>query len=396
MASTLAPADAELLRRVEALSDSFEPAAVAEYVRLFSPVIAARTRLWSAGELEQRYERIRRPRRLDRPDETIRTVVVLSRVTLGADIAVASVLLDAALRRFPGARILLAGPRRNHELFAREPRIGWLPIEYGRASSLDERLAAGLALRQRLHSSGTLVLDPDSRLSQLGLLPVCDERDYLFFESRTYGGDGAEPLGVLAGRWAQEVLGIAGAAPWLAPEGESGEVPAITVSLGVGENPAKRLDEDFEAGLLAGLAGLGAPLLVDTGAGGEEAQRVERAARRAGRSDGAIRLFRGSFASFALAIARSRLYVGYDSAGQHAAAAFGVPAVTVFAGFPCERFFARWQPWGPGPRLTVRVAEGADSRSVLKRTLAAAEELLASAGPGGSATRRHGGTNPAP
>lgn len=376
MASTLAPAEAELLRRVEALSDSFEPAAVAEYVRLFSPVIAQRTGLWSARELEERYERIRRPRRLDRSPETIHTIVVLSRVTLGADIAIASVLLDAALRRFPGARILLAGPRRNHELFARERRIGWLPIEYSRTSSLDERLAAGLALRARLHGTGALVLDPDSRLTQLGLLPVCDEQEYFFFESRTYGGDGAEPLGLLAGRWVQEVLGVAGAAPWLAPEGECGEAPAITVSFGVGENPAKRLDGEFEAALLAGLAELATPVLVDTGAGGEEAQRVERAARRAGRSPGAIRLFRGSFASFALSIARSRLYVGYDSAGQHAAAALGVPTVTVFAGFPCERFFARWQPWGPGPRLTLRVDPGAGSRAVLRRTLAAAEELL--------------------
>lgn len=381
MASTLAPADAELLRRVEALSDSFEPAAVAEYVRLFSPIIAARTGLWSARELEQRYARVRQVRPLDPAAETIHTVVVLSRVTLGADIAVAGVMLDAALRRFPGARILLAGPRRNWELFARGRRIGWLPVEYARRASLEERLAAGLALRDRLRECGALVLDPDSRLTQLGLLPVCDEQDYYFFESRTYGGDGTEPLGRLASRWAEEVLGVAGAAPWLAPEGECGETPAITVSLGVGENPAKGLGEDFEAGLLAGLSSFGLPVLVDTGAGGEEAERVRRAVERAGQGRGAIRLFRGSFAGFVLCIARSRLYVGYDSAGQHAAAALGVPAVTIFAGFPCERFFFRWQPYGRGNRRTVRVDEGADPRAVLRQVQEAAEELLGPARP---------------
>ncbi len=377
MASTLAHADAELLRRVEALSDSFDPGAVAEYVRLFSKVIAQRTGLWSATELEQRYDRIRRVRRFAGPVETIRTVVVLSRVTLGADVAVTSVVLQAALRRFPRAEVLLAGPRPNRELFARERRVGWLPVEYGRTASLDERLKAGLALRERLRDSGALVLDPDSRLTQLGLLPVCEDDRYYFFESRTYGGDGGEPLGVLACRWAQETLAVDGPRPWLAPEGHCDETPGIAVSLGVGENPAKRLDGEFEAALLAGLARLASPVLVDTGPGGEEARRVERAVERAGQSHGTIRLFRGSFASFALAIARSRLYVGYDSAGQHAAAALGVPAVTIFAGFPCERFFARWQPWGPGPRLTVRVENDADPREVLLRTLAAAEQLLA-------------------
>ena len=56
----------------------------------------------------------------------------------------------------------------------------------------------------------------------------------------------------------------------------------------------------------------------------------------------------GSFAGFAAIIAGSRLYVGYDSAGQHVAAACGVPLISIFAGFPCARMFERWRPVGPG------------------------------------------------
>lgn len=375
MASTLAPAEAELLKRVEALSDSFDPHAVEEYVRLFSRVIAEQTGRWTAQELEERYRRVRQPRRF-RETETVHTVFVLSRVTLGADIAVTSVVLDGARRRFPRARICLVGGRKNHELFAGDPRIGWTPLDYGRTASLAERLAAGLALRNLLAEPGAIVLDPDSRLTQLGLLPVCDEETYYFFESRTAGGEGVEPLPVLARRWVHETFGVPDATPWLAPSGECTENPAITVSLGVGENPAKRLPDSFEAELLAGLARMGQPLLVDTGAGGEEAERAERAVRQAGLSPSQVRLFRGTFSEFALRIARSRLYVGYDSAGQHAAAALGVPAVTVFAGFPCERFFWRWQPWGPGPRTTIRVDPGADADRVLEETLDAARRLL--------------------
>ena len=33
-----------------------------------------------------------------------------------------------------------------------------------------------------------MVIDPDSRLTQLGLIPVCDDSRYFFFESRAFGG----------------------------------------------------------------------------------------------------------------------------------------------------------------------------------------------------------------
>ena len=65
-------------------------------------------------------------------------------------------------------------------------------------------------------------------------------------------------------------------------------------------------------------------------------------------------LWEGSFAGFASLIAGSRLYVGYDSAGQHVAAACGVPLISIFAGFPSPRMFARWRPTGAGAAV-IRV-----------------------------------------
>jgi ADP-heptose:LPS heptosyltransferase len=53
--------------------------------------------------------------------------------------------------------------------------------------------------------------------------------------------------------------------------------------------------------------------------------------------------------------------VGYDSAGQHVAAACGVPLVSIFAGFPVPRMFHRWRPEGavirvddPQPEAVLR------------------------------------------
>src|SRR6185437_12903707 len=54
-----------------------------------------------------------------------------------------------------------------------------------------------------------------------------------------------------------------------------------------------------------------------------------------------IRFSEGSFAAFASIIAQSQFYAGYDSAGQHAAAAAGTALVSIFAGAPSLRFRAR-------------------------------------------------------
>jgi ADP-heptose:LPS heptosyltransferase len=325
----------------EGLADRFEPALCDVYARLFAQAIDSSNAGANAAALVARYGRVRRPRPVSGEP---RTVFVLSRVTLGADVAVTSVLLDAAKRRFPQAQIVFVGPAKNYELFAADPRIRHAPVAY-RRGSLQERLAVRHQLETLLADADSLTIDSDSRLTQLGLLPVCPEDRYRLFESRGYGGSSERSLPQLAARWAAETFGIADATPYVALAGAAAHRGAIAVSLGVGENPAKRLPDPFEEHLLALLAetGAGAEICIDKGAGGEEAGRVERAVERAG-----VRaaFWEGSFAGFAAVIAASRLYVGYDSAGQHVAAASGVPLISVFAGFPAQRMFDRWRPTG--------------------------------------------------
>jgi len=357
---------------VEGLADRFEPALCDAYARLFSEAVTHVLPGVSSEELLERYRRVRQPRRITtEPD----TVFVLSRVTLGADVAVTSVILDAVRRRFPKAAIALVGPRKNWELFAGDARIAHAEVSYSRRGTLAERLAPFEELRRIVDRPGSIVIDPDSRLTQLGLLPVCEEERYFFFESRAYGGQGSEPLSMLARRWAEESLGVEEATAFLAPATPPvvDERPLIAVSLGVGENPAKRIAEPFEEELLRVLMARDATVLVDKGAGGEEAARVERAVARC-RGGTRVQTWLGPFAPFAATIARAGLYVGYDSSGQHVAAACGVPLVTVFAGFPAERMFQRWRPSGPGPTRVVRV-EDPEPRKVLKQTLEALAEI---------------------
>ena len=57
-------------------------------------------------------------------------------------------------------------------------------------------------------------------------------------------------------------------------------------------------------------------------------------------------VWRGRIGLLAALIGRSDLYIGYDSAGQHIAAALGVPCIDVFAGFSSPRMLDRWRPTG--------------------------------------------------
>lgn len=331
---------------VERLGDLFEPRLCDVYAELFPRVIQL-----TYPELLPRVRRAKPP---GRAPDSVERIYVLSRVTLGADVAVTSVVLDAAKKRYPDAEILFVGPRKNYELFEADPRVQYFAAPYPRSSSLRDRLAASAAL----WIEDGLVIDPDSRLSQLGLIRVCDDANYLFFDSRSYGGDGMDRLPDLAAQWARETLGVEHASPYIASAPIAGEPVDITVSLGVGENLNKRIGGDFERQLLRELAATGASILVDKGAGAEERARVESALQPG------VRTHDGAFAPFAAQIARSRLFVGYDSAGGHVASAAGVPVISIATGFASERMLARWRPLG-----TVIRGDSADVLGEVRRTL---------------------------
>ena len=79
---------------------------------------------------------------------------------------------------------------------------------------------------------------------------------------------------------------------------------------------------------------------MDKGGSANESARVDRAIQPGTPTHS------GAFAPFAAEIARSKLFVGYDSAGGHVASAAGVPLISIAQGFASERMAARWRPNG--------------------------------------------------
>jgi hypothetical protein len=338
---------------IEGLADSFDAADVAAYERLM--------RAWIP----------KAPSVAPVIPDRVDVVHVLSRVTLGSDIKITSGLLDALKSRFPEARIVLAGSRKTAELFAADQRIEHMEANYPRSGSVSTRLAFAYELRERLQAANRIVVDPDSRMTQLGLIPVCEPEHYFRFPSRSAEANSVEDLSRIARRWFVRTFGEAGSArlSYIAPDpvDASCDRPQAAVSLGVGGNDTKRVGGDFETRLIRSLAERYTTVWMDRGAGGEEAVRVTAAVEASGAAE-RVRFWEGSFAGFASVISQSNLYVGYDSAGQHAAAAGGTPLVTVFAGAPSIRFQQRWMPFGAGKRVVIE-ADGLNAESVHRKLL---------------------------
>jgi ADP-heptose:LPS heptosyltransferase len=363
---------------VEPLADAFEFRLVNAYVHVFARVIAAALpdEDFDAGALIERFMRIRKPRKFVGNPESVENVFVLSRVTIGADIAITSRILRAAFVHFPNARIHFVGPRKNFEIFEPEIGIDLIELPYKRTGTLTERLSVYPVLRAALSVKDALIIDPDSRLSQLGLLPLGEEENYFFFESRSWWGDEDMPLGEMTERWLEQTFEVPLHVPVVAVEDRL-EGFDVTISLGVGENPEKAMPWPFEPRLLQMLVDRGLRVLIDTGAGGDEADRVHKAIAevRPG-ANGSVTPYYGSFKEFASEINASELYIGYDSAGGHAACALGVPALLLFKGYPNERFMIRWIPWGDG-ELEVLDAETLTVEDALDRVQEAVEAIFA-------------------
>jgi Glycosyltransferase family 9 (heptosyltransferase) len=436
--------DADLGRRLiftsiaESLADSFEPDRSLLYERLFARVIDSCRRQRSGGALDRLLSRFRlgrtgdlleRKRRLERrgplphaEHHRVEHVLVPSRVTLGADVAVTSIVLQKVERLFPEAESVVFGPLAVGELLEGSARrVRFVDCSYSRRGSLVARLESWVHLATAVerdmlaHEPGsTLVLDPDSRLTQLGLLPLVPEDvPSFFFESRSYRRAGATSLGALTAHWLDDVLGpdegdrlhprvvpetsmLAAAAEVSRRARMAGNGDLTTMTFGVGGNARKRIPGRFELDLVRALLADGGVVVLDKGVDEEigRAEAIVAAVDAEGTGvvelrDGPLRIpdglagrllvHHGGLRSLLALIAVSDLYVGYDSAFQHVAAALSVPTVDVFVNPPNRLFSQRWRPYSKAPVHVIEVVEpeiGSDSDDVVRRAVDARRTVL--------------------
>ena len=422
---------------IERLNDSFDPAACRLYDRLFAQVIEFCRRHPEGKALDAGLNRfgllseadlLARKSRLPTPGSRLPTpakVLLLSRVTIGADVAVNSAVIAKLRQAMPETEFVILGSRKLRELYGGDGRIRIHEIVYERGGSLIARLTSWLDVvaavneeRRGFGKDQVWVIDPDSRLTQLGLLPLVEnDRNYFFFESRSYRGGhvrnsafrrqaslitqppegGTNTIAELAAAWSGELIGNHEPSfPFVALPAEhqsfgravtaairspqSAIRNLTTVSFGVGGNHGKRVSDEFEHQLVEGLLA-DSKIILDKGATNEEREQINRIvaivraagktvvelneANKAELADKNLRqadvvTWDGGIGAFAGLIAASDKYIGYDSAGQHIAAALGVPTLTVFVSSNNYTFAERWRPFGKG-RVEVVNSTGADA-----------------------------------
>jgi len=330
--------------------------------------------------VNERYERVRAADRFAAPAE-VKRIAVLSRVTLGADIAVTSVLLQRLHTRYPQATITLVGDRRCAELLGDAPGVRPFVQAYPRHGGLAPRLASWMnisALMRELDPH--MVVSPDSRLDQLGSLPICDEARYALVET-TFAG-GFSSMAERVNQRCDELFGRGDdASPrvWLAHP-ESLPRPAIAVKLQTGGQRNKSPGPDFEFSLLKGLLERYELLLVDVGVGSEvrsatamlEALGTEVVLGSDNNPwsrvpDGAgVLAWSGSIGGWARWTAACNRAISFDSVHGHLSRALGLETTVVFGGHPHPGFVTAWTP--PGARL-VSFEPSDDWRDVLARVL---------------------------
>lgn len=414
---------------IERLNDSFDPAACQLYDRILAQVIDFYRRLPEAkgfdealnsfdifreSDLPARKSRISNPHSAFRiPHSALRKILLLSRVTIGADVAITSVMIAKLRDLAPEAEFVLLGSAKLRELFGGDPRVRIREIRYERGGGVLARLTSWIDVVEAvneeikgLDADEFRLIDPDSRLTQLGLLPLLkNDRNYFFFESRSYQRENATCLGQLASCWLNEVFGLTGETfPYVALSAahqnfglsvadrlrRAGASRITAISLGVGGNQGKRVSDQFECELIQRLINDSA-LILDKGATADEREQINRIVatlKAEGKTIVEINeqncaevisrekieadavTWDGGIGAFAGLIAASDQYIGYDSAGQHIAAALRVPALTIFVNSNSETFAERWKPHGAGAVevLHVKNASG-PADSILSQVL---------------------------
>jgi len=341
------------------------------------------------SNLLDRYERLRHPTPIGIAQRCkVRKIILLSRVTIGADVVILGVLTRRLREAFPAAELVLIGPAHLEEILHGLPTTRFHCFEYRRFGAMPDKICVWPLIydivqdeRSGYLNDELLLFDPDTRLTQLGLLPLIEEVSTYYFDSRREPGNGNESsLAVLVNQWLDIILpGTFFCNPTLLFKDETLQaaqtfiagLPAssllIIINLGVGRNENKRIPEPFETELLLSLLTRKDTLiLLDSGSAAESLMRVKRllatvqqrsvpteffsekelSTKTIPFNHGVVG-FKGSIGSIGALISKAHGFIGYDSSCQHIAAAVGTPSVIAFAGAPNQRFQERWRPFSP-------------------------------------------------
>ena len=206
-----------------------------------------------------------------------------------------------------------------------------------------------------------MVFDADTRLSQTGAMPICDEANHYFIDSATEGSKfgNVENFGSLCNNYLNKIFQekkLNHPKIYL-PENEKNiakdfrnnlqrDKKIIMIHLGSGLKN-KTLSAEFEQHLVLNSFKFGVPLIIKSPVEWEieKIQNLIGFLERNGKKEGKdFFTFKGPLSTFVALISEMDLCIGYDSQSQHMAASLGIPFITLFTGHINRAFLKRWTP----------------------------------------------------
>jgi ADP-heptose:LPS heptosyltransferase len=405
---------------IESLCDDFEDLQTETYNRVMAQIISYCRKLRAAEELDRflqefqifthgdlltRINKIRMDNKTLSRKHNVKKILLLSRVTIGADVAITSIIIQRLAQLFPAAELVLIGGSKLDEIYGGNTHIRLSHVAYNRKGGLLDRLSSWQTVLNIIDRElaacpldNTILIDPDSRLSQLGVLPIIDLNHYFFFDSRSaVSFAGNLSMAQLTNAWLNNITGAEDfhhPMVWLLPSNlhkaaqlyaklkSNGARRVIALNFGVGGNPRKKVGARLEQDLLLNL--LQEPstvILLDKGFGDEELQNSNSLLARIKANGYAIHNavfdegldtklnwgvigLQTRIGEIAAIIANCDEYIGYDSACQHIAAALKTPCLTIFAGSNNMRFIRRWSAFGSNTCKIVHVDTLSDPSSI--------------------------------
>jgi hypothetical protein len=264
---------------VESLCDDFEALQTETYNQVMSQVITFCRKTDAGKDLDRRlnqfnlhsdadlYERINRIRNDCNPltdRKQVKKILLLSRVTIGADVAITSVVIQRLATYFPDAKMVIIGGNKMGEIYGGHPDLKIREVANSRRGGLIRRLSSWFSVLHiieqeiaSLKEEEFILVDPDSRFSQLGILPLVHSKDnYYFFDSRSDSSFNKKmSMLELTNDWLDKITGeknFVYSKVWIKEDSleqaekiietlrRKGASQIIAVNFGVGGNPRKK------------------------------------------------------------------------------------------------------------------------------------------------------------
>ncbi|MFA5101092.1 MAG: trehalose-6-phosphate synthase, partial [Candidatus Omnitrophota bacterium] len=380
-------------------------------------------------------------------------IFIPSRVTIGSDILLTSMIIDKGRSAFPHASYVIFANKNTHQHFFDDAGYPALSIsihhlDVQRRSLLIDSLGYWVEIVEHIakqtdgaDDGSWIAIDPFSRLTQSGLLPLARhiQNEYLFQASCQANETRIVSLGEKCSTWLEAQFGDSGKRGWprlylkkahtqfadsISRQFGFNEKFVISMKLGSNGDMFKKAGRDikenidFEESLISRLLAQGKDVLLDKGYGDEitEADEIIAALRKAGNQVieiaddnyeheqfpmDTLRPFLiawegkpgETIGKFAALTRYTKLYIGYDSMGQHMAAACEIPVITIMAGAPTDAFYHRWTPYSRATVKPVRVTEAKRGRSneILEEIIAKVAEIENEIRVSGSVSDFYGG-----